>query len=157
MIEIPLRNRKGEIVARALVDDEDAGQARHRWCLTAGYPSRRLSRRVGGRMLYLHREVMGCIPGDGLQVDHKDRNKLDCRRSNLRAITHAQNTQNVGSRPGSSSRYRGVCWVKRRGCWRAEAKVAGQRHYLGYFHDEDDAGEAARRFRAEHMPFAVES
>lgn len=39
---------------------------------------------------YLHRFIMGCAPGDGLDVDHKNHNPLDNRKENLRICTHAE-------------------------------------------------------------------
>jgi len=41
----------------------------------------------------MHRLIMGAEPGDP-QVDHENQNGLDCRRHNLRFITHAGNQRN---------------------------------------------------------------
>ena len=49
---------------------------------------------------YLHREVLGLTPGDGLETDHRNGDRLDNRRSNLRVATRAQNAQNVPARSG---------------------------------------------------------
>ena len=45
------------------------------------------------KMVYLHREIMGAQEGDP-GIDHRDRNTLNCRRSNLRWATMAQNLSN---------------------------------------------------------------
>lgn len=42
----------------------------------------------------LHRDIMGCVSGDGMTVDHKNNNTLDCRKRNLRLCTISQNTMN---------------------------------------------------------------
>eukprot|EP00510_Aplanochytrium_minuta_P007477 CAMPEP_0184036764 /NCGR_PEP_ID=MMETSP0955-20130417/34571_1 /TAXON_ID=627963 /ORGANISM="Aplanochytrium sp, Strain PBS07" /LENGTH=246 /DNA_ID=CAMNT_0026324559 /DNA_START=49 /DNA_END=786 /DNA_ORIENTATION=- len=39
----------------------------------------------------------------------------------------------------ASSRYRGVCWLKKRQTWRARIEVDGKREHLGYFRSEIDA------------------
>jgi hypothetical protein len=159
MISIPLRNRKGEIVAYAVVDDGDAALVEYDWHLSShGYPSRG-ERTANGKLLIvrMHREVMGLRPGDGLKVDHKDRNKLDNRRSNLRIASAAANAQNTSGWRSSTSPYRGVCWVPSRGKWLAQAMVDYKQNFLGYFDSEEKAAEAARAFRSQRMPFSIES
>jgi hypothetical protein len=157
-VEVPLRGRDGGIRAVAIVDVADAEVVlAHRWNLADGYASR--SFREGGvvKTELLHRFLMGLRPGDARQVDHRNLDRLDCRRANMRVVTKAQNQQNLaaGGVPGTSSRYRGVSWNKATGRWRAQAKVAGRKHWLGDFHDEDEAGRVAAAFRAAHMPFAL--
>jgi hypothetical protein len=145
--------RYGEVVAFALIDEEDfVALAGFRWGLhRKGYAHSGTPRRV-----YMHREIFGLVPGDGLEVDHiNTAAKLDNRRSNLRVVTPAQNAQNVPL-VGGSSRYRGVSWNKQKGTWTAQAVVNGTKRHLGYFDDEDEAGAAARQFREVHLPFAVE-
>ena len=155
-IEIPLRNRQGEIVAHALIGREDAALAEYRWCLhPTGYAVRRDAAR--GTVL-LHREVLGLVAGDGLEGDHKNRTaKLDNRRANLRVVTAAGNRQNLGSRPGATSSHRGVSWHERTGKWLARARLNGRTHYLGVFVREEDAAAAASAFRAKHMPFSEDA
>jgi hypothetical protein len=88
---------------------------------------------------FLHRAVMGLDKGDGKEVDHLNRNKLDCRRANLRIVsTRLEQMQNVSPR-GGSSRYRGVTWNKGKGKWQAQCMVNYRCHYLGLFEDELDA------------------
>ena len=163
MVRIPLRDRHGEITAYALVDDCDARFAELSWHRDRkGYASGRAYLGLDGgrkryRHLLLHREVLGLKTGDPRQGDHINGDRLDCRRSNLRVVTLAENNQNTSSREGSSSRFRGV---HRRGGqrkWVASVKSGGRTNYLGSFEREEDAAAAAAAFRAEHMPFAVES
>ena len=40
--------------------------------------------------VFLHRVIMGCTKGDGINIDHISGNTLDCRRSNLRYATTSQ-------------------------------------------------------------------
>jgi hypothetical protein len=109
---------------------------------------------------YLHRLVAGLERGDGLEVDHKDGNGLDCRRSNLRVVTHAQNQQNRHQQANRTSKYRGVTYSQTRvrnarAPWVARVKVGGTTHLAGYFWDEAQAGRAAAALRREFMPYAT--
>lgn len=158
MVRIPLRDRTGEVIAHALVDDCDSGLAEQRWYRhSAGYAMRKEARGVGKwRQYFMHREVLGLEPGDGRACDHINRDRLDNRRSNLRVATSAENMQNRGSLRGTSSRFRGVSWHKRDEKWTASACVNGRTTYLGNYESEGAAADAVSAFRAEHMPYAVE-
>jgi hypothetical protein len=156
--EISLRRRDGSIRAVAIVDNEDAHLARHRWFFNEGYAVRYTQDpQIGQYYLLLHREILDLGRGDKRQVDHKNRDRLDCRRSNLRIGTHALNGQNVPPRVGVSSTYRGVCWAPRERKWRAYVTLNGRQRGLGYFDDEHEAGAATAAFRAQHMPFSDEA
>jgi hypothetical protein len=151
-LAIPLRGRDGTIRATALIDDEDAHLAEHRWCVNGrGY----VMRRSGAGFAYLHREVARAIGMEAPEVDHINGDRRDCRRENLRPATRALNAQNV-KQSGGTSRYRGVSfeqWTQR---WKAQAHVGGRNFNLGRFDSEADAAEAARAFRAAHMPYVNE-
>lgn len=139
-----------EIVGHALIDAEFSHLARYRWRLSdRGY----VGRHAHGLVL-LHREVMGCVRGDGLEVDHRNRNRFDCRRENLRVATRALNAQNLSSRPGSSSRFRGVGWERGKGCWQAYVCVGRKQTKVGYHADEVEAARMAQAARERLMPFA---
>lgn len=154
MIQIPIRARDGSVRTYALVDDEDAWAAELRWSWCRGYAKRRVQHRRATCLLALHRCVLGLLPGDGLEGDHINGNKLDNRRANLRVVTHAQNMQNQRANTGGTSRARGVSWDARRGRWFAKVQVAGVQHALGRFHTEHEAAAAAALFRAKHMTHA---
>jgi hypothetical protein len=93
----------------------------------------------------MHRELLGLEPGDPLQCDHINRDRLDNRRANLRIVTSAANNTNLGSR-GGTSKYRGVHWNKDRHAWHAQARLNGHARYLGLFPLEDDAARAVNSF-----------
>lgn len=142
---IPLRDRAGSVIAHAIVDAEREDWVNQwRWSLdSAGYAHRSTVR--------LHRELLGLKRGDGLKTDHRNRNKLDNRMTNLRVATTALNSQNRGG--WGASKHRGVCW--HRGRWVAQATVNYKHHHLGRFASEDEAAAVAAAFRREHMPFAT--
>lgn len=148
---IPLWRRDGSIAAWATVDLEDALRVgRFRWSMHGeGYAFGCVG--DGVRML-MHRFVLGLQIGDGVHTDHRDRNRLNNRRSNIRATTQAANNQNVRGQVGASSRYRGVSRVKRTGKWIAYCKANGHFYRLGYYTDEREAAQVAADFRRKHMP-----
>ena len=76
-----------------------------------------------------------------MEVDHIDRNPLNNHRINLRICTKAQNQQNCKGR-GGTSKYKGVCWEKRRKKWRATIKNNGKQVHIGEFCDEKEAAKA---------------
>jgi len=76
-------------------------------------------------------------------VDHKDRNKLNNNIENLRKLTKSENNKNAGKRKnGTTSKHKGVSWNKRQRKWEARLKLNGKHLFLGYFNNEDDAGQA---------------
>lgn len=153
---IPLWGRGKKIKGYTVVDARDFDALNvHRWHRdSAGYVRRYVER--DGRMagIHMHRVVLGLAYGDPMQADHINRDRLDNRRVNLRAVTQAQNMQNRPSAMGSSSRFRGVYWEPSRGRWRAEVQQGGRSIYIGRFTSEVDAAEAVDAYRLQHMPFA---
>lgn len=156
-VRIPLRARDGSIRDYAIVDAADAEWVnRWRWCLFDGYATRSVTTRSIKRTIYLHRELLSLTPGDGFTGDHIDRNRLNCRRQNLRVLPKGGNSQNVRPVQGATSEYRGVSWDKRRRKWVAKIQANGNQRHLGNFTDEKEAAEVARLARIHHLPYATD-
>lgn len=97
---------------------------------------------MGGGVLvltYLHRFIMDAKYGE--EVDHKDGNGLDCRRSNLRVCNSQKNNMNRRKSPNGTSSFKGVSWDKSRDQWRATIKINRKMQYLGRFTSEVVAAE----------------
>jgi hypothetical protein len=158
MARIPLRRRDGSIRAYAIVDDADYAElAQHRWHLTPyGYAARDIGGRAHKRKIYMHRQIAGLDFGDPREADHDNLNRLDDRRSNLIVVAKRGNRQNVRANRGSTSAYRGVSWVAKRGKWLAQAKVDGRAAFIGHFDSELEAARAAAAVRAAFMPDSAE-
>lgn len=143
MKEIPLHNRKDEIVAYALVDDHDFEQV-SQWAWHASSPSGGTfyaSSWINGKHLSMHRFILGITNGE---IDHINLNKLDNQRHNLRLVTRTQNNMNQpkpSRRFTQSSQYKGVTFSKLTGKW--VARIAS--HHVGIFALEIDAAKAYDR------------
>ena len=98
--------------------------------------------------LIVHRDLMPKLKNE--QVDHKDRDRMNNRRSNLRICSARQNAANVAAKAGK--RFKGVHLDKSRYLKRpyvswvayVDAKSRGQRKrkYLGRFSTEEEAARA---------------
>ena len=72
--------------------------------------------------------------------DHVDGNKLDNRRSNLRACSNANNLKNRVNLPSNNtSGIIGVRFRKDRNKWYAELQVDGVTHRLGSYVTREEA------------------
>src|SRR5690606_30547399 len=73
----------------------------------------------------LHIHLLG--RREGKEIDHRNGNGLDCRRRNLRFLSHLANVLNRKSRVAKSGRV-GVIWRSSRSCWVASILHKGIRH-----------------------------
>jgi hypothetical protein len=106
----------------------------------------------------LHQIIMG-VTGADVRVSHLNGDPLDCRRANLlvrnlsQSGAAARKATTFCGRP-CTSRFKGVCWDKRRGKWIAHVKIDGVSRHLGRFDNELAAAEvrdeAARELFGEH-------
>lgn len=153
---IPLYRRKG-IAGYALVDEADYPLVvGRRWHLaTNGYPSSSLRLPDGRKTVArMHRVLLGLAHGDRtVEIDHRNGNKLDNRRVNLRPVSHPGNMANRSRlNSNNTSGYRGVVYDKARRKWKAQVKLHGRNRVIGRFASPEAANEAAVAFRREHMP-----
>lgn len=162
MRKIPLMGRRGVVRAYALVDDSD-----YEWL--SQYSWRLLEVKYKGKVwryavhtkglrphFSMHRKVLG-LSGKGrrLEADHLNGNGLDNRRSNIRAVTHAQNLQNKSANRRSTSKFRGVHWNRKDRRWRAKVRLNGKIVFERNFSSEQEAAEAAAEQRKLLLPYSV--
>lgn len=95
---------------------------------------------VNNKRIRLHRFLLQ--PNNKEQVDHKDQNKLNNRRNNLRICSQNENARNSKFRSHNTSGYRGVSLCKSTKKWRAEIRVNGKGIKLGRFYCKIDAARA---------------
>lgn len=118
----------------------------YNWCIgSGGYPSAY----INGHTIRMHRLLIPAV-GDGLVVDHINRNKMDNRRKNLRIVTQRENVHNASIRSNNTSGVPGVFFDKRAKRWRAQIYSLGKTTHVGIFDCFDDAvaarKEAERKF-----------
>lgn len=82
----------------------------------------------------------GPIP-PGKVIDHKCRNKLCVNPDHLHAVTHKENTENLGLYKNNPSGYRGVT-RRESGKWRARVGHFGKVITVGEFDTPEEANEA---------------
>lgn len=136
----------------ALVDEADAPAVlQHTWtAMTGGYAHRGIGPRRSRTYVTLHVQI--AQPQPGSFVDHRDGNRWDCRRSNLRVAGTGPNAENKAQRCDSLQPYKGV-QRKRGKRWLARITAGGERHHLGTFDTAEAAAraydEAARRLHGD--------
>lgn len=113
--------RDGEV---ALVDDEDCARVNlFDWRMSAlGYAWRYVGKQ---RYQYLHRFILGdpATNEQRIVIDHRNRDRLDNQKSNLRVTSKSVNGAN-----------RANVGVTRSGAqWRARIQIGGISHELGRF------------------------
>lgn len=92
---------------------------------------------IKGPPIYLHRVIMAAKKGT--EVDHKNGNGLDCRRSNMKVTTRRGNAYNSKVPKNSTTGIKGVTWSKHAGKYMAKIKIQGHQTYLGYFTNPNKA------------------
>jgi hypothetical protein len=113
----------------------------YKWLFHGGYARTCVGPINERRNIYMHRLILGIdgVPINEAHGDHKNHDTLDNRRSELRKATPHQNSINSRSAWGSTSRFKGVCWLTRKQRWHAQIRVYGSILRLGSYKDETDA------------------
>ena len=139
----------------ALVDDTDFDWLNQwRWYanrLGGIYYVARNGSNPNRRKILMHRFILN-VP-KGLEIDHRDGDGLNNRRTNLRICTHQENQHNQQPQKNRSSAFKGVHWCASARKWVSRIKVDGIEKYLGCFTNELEAARiydmATLRFHGE--------
>lgn len=140
----------------ALIDTEDWDElSQYNWSLdSGGFPQRRARPGEHPQTIRMHRQVMG-YP-QNREVDHIDRNRLNCQKSNLRLATRSQNQANCGPRKNNTLGYVGISKTDKK--WTAACKKNYRRYVAGRFLTKEEAAKAYDKLARElHGKFAYQN
>lgn len=119
----------------ALVDDDDYDLVlNYRWYLKTDGIGKYAQTKINGKWVTMHKLITG-----DKNLDHKNHNGLDNRRSNLRRATQSSNMANARLKPGKSG-YRGV--QPHKGKFKVVVTKDYVKHYLGLFQSIEEAAKA---------------
>jgi hypothetical protein len=103
---------------------------------------------ANSQKIFIHQLLLGGLK----DADHRDRNGLNNRRSNLRPATRQQQQANHKKhRDGITSRYRGVSLHKTSKKFRAAIVFNDKQKHLGLFVNEEDAARAFNKAATEYF------
>lgn len=122
------------------VDDSDYLWLRNwKWTFDGNYAVTK----VGGRKVYMHRLIN--LTESGFDTDHRDRDKLNNQRSNLRSVTHQENSTNMPVSKSNTSGTTGVSWNRNARKWSAYIMRNYRKIHIGYFPNKEFAVEARQK------------
>lgn len=129
---IVLKNKKFEIVGTAIINIEDYKLCKdYKWYLDSlGY----VRTSINNKKIRLHRFLLN--PQNNETIDHINRNRLDCRRSNMRIVTRRENSYNRSLQSNNKSGISGVYFAN--GYWHSDIKK-GDIVLKKYFKEKEDA------------------
>jgi hypothetical protein len=132
------------------VDDDDYEYiSGWKWHYSGGYAVRSAGIWPFQHKVFMHRVIMNTP--DGMDTDHKDLNRLNNKKENLRNCTRSENRHNQKISKNNTSGYKGVCWNGRG--WLAQIKSNGKKINLGTWKTKEDAAmaydEAAKKYFGE--------
>lgn len=155
MREIPVFNKILDKWQSILVDDEDFSRVdKYYWYLDDnGYVRTHTANNLPS--VYLNRFIKNCT-NPAIHVDHRDRDKLNNQKDNLRLANYSSNNRNKETSSRNTSGYKGVHYCKREKKYQARIYLGNKRKSLGYYHTAEEAAmvydKAARKYFGE---FAV--
>lgn len=118
----------------ALVDDELYDQLNiYTWTFDGLYAVTTSN----GMRFRMHEIILG--RDSSKEIDHKDQNKLNNQKVNLRHATRSQSNANKQKQSNNTSGLKGVSFVKHTGRWLAYISKDGKRYSLGQFDSKEMA------------------
>src|SRR5260370_16933622 len=123
------------------VDDEDFVElCRYKWCARKDYRTSNwyAARGENGKMVQMHRQILGLTFGDRQEGDHRDGDGLNNQRYNLRICSRLQNGRNLRVQTRVKySKFKGVSLKQHlKKPWVAHIMVSGILHHLAYSYPE---------------------
>jgi len=117
-------------------------------CLGYGYVKVAGKRYLSHRLIWLL--VNGAWPAH--DIDHIDRDKMNNRLENLRAVTRTENQHNHGIHSDNASGYLGVSFQQSRNKFRADIRLNNRNIYLGLYPTAEEAFLAYMHAKIKYHP-----
>lgn len=156
MILLPLRN--SELFFMADEDDYEILSSLE-WREREGYP---ICCSSGSGSEYetqsAHRIVMKLTPQDKEEIDHKNRNRMDLRKSNLRIANRSDNMSNRSKfkRKDVTSKFKGVCSLKGKDYYQVRIQYNKKPITIGHYYSENASANMYNHYALKiHGEFAV--
>jgi len=140
--KIFLYNNKGIKITETLIDVEDYPKVKpYKWHIsTKGYAVTTIvTKNKKRKLLFLHHLILKPNPPVSPFIDHKNRDKLDNRKLNLRRCSQSQNSANSIKPKTNKSGFKGVSWNKQMNKWRAVIGHNRKMIRIGWFEKKEDA------------------
>jgi hypothetical protein len=149
--------QNGKVSGYALIDVEDVERCKlYQWYINSEYPCTTIK---GCRtLLRLHNFILNLQSNHEILGDHKNGNRLDCRKDNLRICSWSDNMCNVGKRKDNTSGYKGVYKSSNSSKWGAKIQKDGVNYHLGFFTTPEEAAVVYnQKARELHGEFAYQN
>lgn len=146
-IALPIHKKSG-FIAWTIIDSEDLDKVKNMYIsmTSGGYAVSQLN----GKQTYIHHVILK--QKHGFIIDHKNGNRLDNRKENLRYLTFLNHAQNKHNSSNNTSGYRNVLFDKRNLKWRIEIN-SHKKRYVKYYKTKNEAIEAVIKSRQVIQPF----
>lgn len=140
---IPIKILGKQASKPCYVDDVDfESVSKFSWVSNGGYAKTTFPR---GKSLLMHRLILRSTDKQFV-IDHKDRNKLNNQKSNLRLCSRSENQWNSSKRRNNKSGITGVFWNNDKLKWEATVTQFNKRLFLGRFDSKSEAGEVYKNW-----------
>jgi hypothetical protein len=120
-----------------------------------GYAYRQIRRKDHVETILMHRLIT--FASKGLEVDHRDRDRLNNQRENLLVVTRSANSYNKPTSRRNTTGHTGVYFDKRRSQYQAYISVEGKKKHLGWYKEIEDAIKARKWGENEYHGFSNSS
>ena len=132
-----------------IIDLDDYDKVKHlNWKAIKGHSTFYVHSNANKKIISMHRLIMGVYKPEQI-IDHKNRDGLDNRKSNLRIATKQQNNCNAAVHKNSKHGMKGVTYKGKN--WEASITINYENVYLGTFHTIFDAAIAYDNAALEHF------
>jgi len=124
-------------IASVYISEEDFDKCSKIYWTLSKYGYCRGYDKINKREILLHKYILNSDKNE--LYDHINKNKLDCRRNNLRIANKQINSINREAPSNSLTSITGVSFDKKRNKYRAYVKINQKQIFLGYYINIEDA------------------